>query len=200
MVHGSTHVFIPSFTLIPWDSGMELIIVLGSRIPSTEIHEELKKRLDLAISVATTGSKILLSGGLTNPELQKSEAKVMMEYITSRGIPESSVILEEKSLDTIGNGIFSAIIVKKIPKPEIIRIISSCYHMKRSEFIFTRCLGPSFNLDFSHCSPFTRKDIDENKSMKMAEEFFKGIQPGDIQRMQEHLFRAHPLYIRKEGN
>ena len=179
---------------------MELIIVLGSRIAAREIHEELKRRLDVAISISVRGSKILLSGGLTNPALQKSEARIMMEYITAHGIPESSVILEENSLDTIGNGVFSALILKKMPKPEIIRVVSSCYPMKRAEFIFMRCLGPSFNLDFSHCSYFSRDDIDEGRSMKSAEEFFRGIPPGDIQSIRDHLLSTHPLYMNRVGN
>ena len=84
---------------------MELIIVLGSRINGSEIHDELKGRLDVAIKLFNSGSKLLLSGGITNHDLNRSEAQFMKDYCIANGIPEASIILEEKSLDTIGNGV-----------------------------------------------------------------------------------------------
>ena len=179
---------------------MDLIIVLGSRVNGNKIHDELRRRLDTAISLTGANTKLLLSGGLTNPVLQKSEARIMMEYVISKGVPENAVMLEEGSLDTIGNGVFSMLLIKGMPIPDVVYVISSCYHMNRTEFIFRKCFGTSYNLDFSHCSHFERSDIDEGRSMGMAEKFFKNMKAGDIDSIYSHMLRTHPLYMKMEEN
>lgn len=173
---------------------MDLIIVLGSRVNGTEIHRELKGRLDVAIDLFNESCRLLLSGGITNNNLGKSEAQVMKEYCVSRGIPDSSIILEEKALDTIGNGVFSTLEVHGKFLPGMIYVVSSCYHMKRSEFIFRKCFGPGYKFDFSHCFGFPRADVDEAKSMELAEHFFSGIQDGNIDALRERLLTMHDLY------
>ena len=174
---------------------MELIIVLGSRINGSEIHDELKGRLDVAIKVFNSGSKLLLSGGITNHDLNRSEAQFMKDYCIANGIPEASIILEEKSLDTIGNGVFCAMIVHGKYLPEVIYVVSSCYHMERSEFIFEKCFGPGYRFDFSHCFSFNRPDMNEKESTELARRFFSGILDGDIDSIKERLFNMHNLYI-----
>ena len=173
---------------------MNLIVVLGSRINGSEIHQELKGRLDVGISIMDPDSKIMLSGGLTNIRLDKTEAKVMKDYCLSRGVKESQIILEENSLDTIGNGFFTLEEVMKLPKPNLIQVVSSCYHMKRSEYIFRKCYGERYNLCFNNCYQFDRDDIDEVSSMEMAKQFFSGIRDGDIATISSRIHSMHELY------
>lgn len=177
---------------------MDIIIVLGSRVNGNEIHDELRGRLEVGISLMDEKSRLLLSGGITNHELGKSEAMVMKEYCVSRGVPESSIILEENSLDTIGNGVFSMLEIHGKILPGTIYVVSSCYHMKRSEFIFRKCFGPGYRFDFSHCSNFHRPELDEAKSMELAEHFFSGIADGDIVAIKERLFKLHEMYTSKK--
>ena len=150
---------------------MELIIVLGSRINGNEVHDELKGRLDVAIRLFNSGSRMLLSGGITNHDLNRSEAQFMKDYCVANGIPATSIILEEKALDTIGNGVFCAMEVHGKYLPEVIYVVSSCYHMARSEFIFQKCFGPGYRFDFSQCFSFNRPDINEKESYKIDEAF-----------------------------
>ncbi len=173
---------------------MELIIVLGSRVNGNEIHDELKGRLDVAIKLFNSDTKLLLSGGITNHALNKSEAQVMKEYCLSKGVPETSIILEEKALDTIGNGVFCMMEVHGKFLPKIIYVVSSCYHMERSEFIFQKCFGPGYKFDFTHCFDFMRTDIMEEKSMELARHFFSGISDGDVEAIKQRLFTMHELY------
>lgn len=173
---------------------MDLIIVLGSRINGTEIHQELKGRLDVAINIYSSSSRLLLSGGITNPALHRSEAQMMKEYCLAKGIPESSIIVEEKALDTIGNGVFCAMEVQGRFLPQIIYVVSSCYHMGRSEYIFLKCFGPGYRFDFTNCYNFDRRDINEVDSMELARRFFSGISDGDIESIKQRLFTMHHLY------
>lgn len=175
---------------------MKAIAVLGSRIPGKELHEELKLRLDVAIDSFNDNSVLVLSGGYTNKELDRSEASFMIDYCISKGIPPDRIVPEEKSLDTIGNGYFIRLLIDKLPDITEVEVVSSCYHMKRSEYIFRACFDNKYTLDFSHCCDFHREDISEIKSMDMAKAFFSGIVPGDIEAIGKLLHKEHLLYLR----
>jgi hypothetical protein len=172
---------------------MKAIIVLGSRIPGNNIHEELKMRLDTAINLFDKNSILILSGGFTNHK-HKSEAGFMEEYCIGKGIPQDRIVLEEESLDTIGNGYFTRLTVDQIPSVNMVTVVTSCYHMERSEFIFRACFGNKYLLDFSNCCDFPRATTLENDSMQMAKAFFHGIGPGDISAVREKLYVEHLLY------
>ena len=175
---------------------MRGIVVLGSRVPGDEIHEELRLRLDTAIQMFDKSSILVLSGGFTNHS-DKSEAQFMAEYCIKNGIPESTIYLEEKSLDTIGNGYFVRVLTDGIQGLTELAVVSSCYHMKRSEYIFKACFGNKYGLDFSNCSNFSRKTMAEEESMLLAEKFFEGIPAGDIESIGNRLFREHLMYQKK---
>lgn len=174
---------------------MKAIVVLGSRIPGKEIHKELKLRLDVAIDSFDDGSVLVLSGGYTNKDLDRSEASFMSDYCISKGIPQDKIVQEEKSLDTIGNGYFIRSLIDELPGITEVEVVSSCYHMKRSEYIFRACFDNKYALDFSHCCDFYREDISETKSIDMAKVFFSGIIPGDIDAIGKRLYKEHLLYL-----
>ncbi len=178
---------------------MKAIVVLGSRVPGTEIHEELKMRLDVSARLFEKDSVFILSGGYTNKELAKSEAQVMSDYITGLGIPKERIYLDEESLDTIGNGYFVRCLVDRIPGITSLAVVSSCYHMNRSEYIFRSCFKDGFEMDFSHCAEFHREILAEEESMEMAREFFSGIDRGDIEAIGKRLHSIHLMYNGKKG-
>ncbi len=173
---------------------MKAIVVLGSRIPGNEIHEELRMRLDVSVKLFEKDSIFILSGGYTNHEHKKSEAQFMADYIIGLGIPQESIYLDEEALDTIGNGYFVRKVVDRITGITDLAVVSSCYHMKRSQYIFKRCFGDMFPMDVSHCAAFHRKTIDEDSSTQMARDFFSGIEDGDIGSIGVRLYSDHLMY------
>jgi len=50
---------------------------------------------------------LLLSGGISNQDVPISEAEVMRKYCVDNQIPEDKTIMENESLDTIGNAFFT---------------------------------------------------------------------------------------------
>ncbi len=172
---------------------MKVIVVLGSRVHEDEIHQELKMRLEAAMSLYNSNSILLMSGGYTSKG-QKSEAQFMADYCSKNGIPSERIYLEEESLDTIGNGYFCRLAIDKIPNVNEVSVVSSCYHMQRSEFIFRCCFGNKYPLDFNKCSNFQRYDTNEAESMEMARKFFHGIESGDIGAIGKRLHTEHLLY------
>lgn len=176
---------------------MTAVIILGNRLRSTQIHHELKGRMDVGINVFRdkTAKYLILSGGKTNPSVNLSEAEVMRNYAIMRGISLEVIILEYNSMDTIGNAYFTRKIVDKI-RCSNVYVVSSCYHMERVKFIFEMCYGKNYNMFFNYCFPFHNQDAEkkEKDSIKLAEDFFRNITPGDIDEIEKRLFSLHPLY------
>jgi len=176
---------------------MIAVIILGNRLRSTRIHPELKGRMDVGNKVFKDKSAkyLILSGGKTNPLVNLSEAKAMNDYALMMGILSGAIILEQNSMDTIGNAYFTRKIVDKIRCSDIY-VVSSCYHMKRVKFIFEMCYGGNYNMFFNYCFPFHNQDAEkkEEDSIEFAKDFFRNVTPGDLDEIKERLFSIHPLY------
>lgn len=90
----------------------EIYIVLGGE---NSKHPRCKKLIEELINKKTellNGEiKIILSGkSWFNPHTEITEAKRMKEFLLSStkiSIPKESIILEEESMDTLGNMIYS---------------------------------------------------------------------------------------------
>lgn len=178
------------------------VVVLGNKLSTSKIHPELQGRLDIALSVfqETESQYLILSGGRSNPEVRSSEAELMLSYVVSKGISQSQVILDEKSLDTIGNGYFSCLIVERNPEIKEIWIVSSCYHMPRVAFIFQHCFGENYLLHFNRCFECSLGADNEGGSLEMAYSFFEDVMSGDIVSIGRKLFLNHALYNRTQDH
>lgn len=180
---------------------------MGNRLVSENIHLELKGRMDVALSLRCLLSDtkpyykifMVLSGGASNPNVPASEAEVMKAYCIENGIPQREIILETKSLDTIGNAVFARRIVDIIKDIDVIYVVSSCYHMERAAFIFEMCFGNKYKLNFDYCNIIQGSNYieKERKSLAQARNFFAGIEPGDISSIETRLFIEHDLYYKK---
>lgn len=183
-----------------------IIVVLGNRLESYKIHEELKGRMDTAISLynsllthlKNTDTVLLLtSGGISNLDVPISEAELMKEYCIKHKINKNCVITETNSLDTIGNAFFTRKIIDTISNVSDVYIISSCYHMNRTKYIFYECYGKDkYDLIFDYCFFYEKPNVSEKeeKSLNQSRAFFNTINPGDIGAIEKKLFTAHRLY------
>ena len=117
-----------------------VIILLGCRSSGCAPTEELKGRAGEAVNLyrSLNGEAIIIpSGGVTEKGCGISEAEFMLRELLKYGIPREKIIMEEKAGTTIGNAFFSKLLLERNGiEYEKIHIISSCYHMKRSEYIF----------------------------------------------------------------
>jgi len=176
---------------------MTAVIILGNRLYSSQIHPELKGRMDVGIKLFKDKSAkyLILIGGKTNPLVNLSEAEVMKEHALRMGISPEAIILEQNSMDTIGNAYFTRKIVDKI-KCSDIYVVSSCYHMRRVKFIFEMCYDRNYNMCFDYCFLFHNPDAEkkEEDSIKIAKGFFRNITPGDLDEIEKRLFSIHTLY------
>jgi|Deesub1362A_J573_1020465.scaffolds.fasta_scaffold10065_1 uncharacterized SAM-binding protein YcdF (DUF218 family) len=176
---------------------MIAVIVLGNRLRSIQIHPELKGRVEVGIGIFKDkfAEYLILSGGKTNPSIPLSESEVMRDYAIMLGVSSEVIIIEQNSMDTIGNAYFTRKIIDELGCSDIY-VVTSCYHVNRAKFIFEMCYGKDYNMFFSYCFSFhdpeaEKKEID---SIRLAEEFFKDIMPGDLNEIEKKLFSIHTLY------
>lgn len=153
----------------------DYIVVLGFIYQKDgPLHDMFTGRLDRAIRLYKKGmaKKMILSGGVTGKEHKDSESGEMYVYMRGKGIGEDTLLIENKSLNTIGNAVFSKLLIKKDSRfrdPSLL-IVTSDYHVRRSRFIFRRIFGPSCRIGFSSTKTparFSKKAFDfERFSMK----------------------------------
>ena len=98
-------------------------------------------RLFQAIDLFKQGkiNKILISSGSANfKDTVKKEADLTLPFLHQIGIPDTSIILENLSRNTIENAKNSlAIIENQYPRSKIL-VITSAWHVPRSRLIFNR--------------------------------------------------------------
>ncbi|MBO5523349.1 MAG: YdcF family protein [Roseburia sp.] len=108
-------------------------VVLGCKVKGTKPSRILQERLDAAYEylVENEEAVAVLSGG-QGPDEEISEAQCMFEYLTTKGIEENRLLLEDVSTTTRENLIFSKEILKEQGLGEKITIITSDFHAYRA--------------------------------------------------------------------
>ena len=157
-------IFVAVELLIGWSAvtstrrAAEYVIVLGAKVRGSELSNSLKKRLDKALEYAENNPNtvLVLSGGKGEGE-DISEAEAMYDYLQYNGIPESQLLLEEQSVNTVQNIVFSKKVIDYQEKYKAmeareslldsykersdsvkIAVLTSNYHVFRAEAIARR--------------------------------------------------------------
>ena len=120
----------------------DFVIILGSKIKSDgSLTPLLKGRVDKAINfgksqyeVANKKIMFVPSGGKGIDEVM-SEASAMKSYLIDNGVDETSIIIENKSINTTENMKFSKDKIDKIKKNANIIFSTTNYHVFRSGVI-----------------------------------------------------------------
>lgn len=120
----------------------DFVIILGSKIKSDgSLTPLLKGRVDKAINfgksqyeVANKKIMFVPSGGKGIDEVM-SEASAMKNYLIDNGFDETSIIIENKSINTTENMKFSKDKIDKIKKNANIIFSTTNYHVFRSGVI-----------------------------------------------------------------
>lgn len=117
------------------------IVVLGFQLnPDGTMKEELTKRLGVALESAEKypNAYIVCTGGGTAAENESaSEAGEMAKWLVEHGIAKKRVIVEDTSITTAQNAIFTYDILTSLyPSVKKLAIISSDYHIATGELLF----------------------------------------------------------------
>lgn len=139
----------------------DIIIVLGGGVtkegtPTGSSLARIKKTVELFQEGAA--SFVLMSGAYSNKISYtpiKTEAHAMKDYAMQLGIPEEKIVLEEFSMETVGNAYFSKEIVAE-KKWKSLLVVTSDFHVERTAYIFKKTFGPEYSctvIPVSHVSP-----------------------------------------------
>ncbi|WP_224333808.1 YdcF family protein [Haloprofundus halobius] len=181
-----------------------VVVVLGHKLQSEELHPQLQARMDAGIEAfsGTDAPYLLLSGGQVNPCVDKTECEVMAEYARSQGIDPSCVVPEPCALDTIGNGYFTRMRVDELNhQVETLYLVTSRYHAERAAYIFERCFGDTVEIDVSYCvdSESETHPIRHRAKLEQVQAFFEPVPTGDIDAIRQRLNEKHELYESTEA-
>ena len=117
----------------------DFVIVLGCGLNKDKVTPLLASRINKGIEFykkqaqVITPPKMIFSGGQGNDE-EISEALAMCRYAISNGVPEEDCIMEDKSVNTLQNMIFSKEIMEKIKGSSVYNsiFITNNFHLFRA--------------------------------------------------------------------
>ena len=117
------------------------IVVLGFQLnPDGTMRDELIERLRVVLNSAAKypHALIVCTGGGTAAENESAtEAGKMAEWLIENGIAENRVIVEDKSLTTAQNAIYTFdILAERYPQVKQLVIVSSDYHIATGTLLF----------------------------------------------------------------
>ena len=117
------------------------IVVLGFQLnPDGTMKDELIHRLAVAFACAEKYPKayiVCTGGGTASQNASASEAGEMAKWLISQGVDSKRVIVEDNSITTAQNAIFTYdILTSRYPSVNKIAIVSSDYHIATGELLF----------------------------------------------------------------
>lgn len=168
--------------IIPRKKDFDYVIIHGAGLlDGNRVSRLLQDRLDKAIEVYLSDpspTKLVPSGGQGKDEIV-SEARAMKDYLLSRGIPESDIIMEDKSTTTLENLRFSKEILDAREGRKYTALVSSNYHVYRAlrycRKIGLKCTGIGSHVAFYYWpSAMIREFIAIHTEKKHAITFLLG--------------------------
>ncbi len=117
------------------------LVALGFQLnPDGTMKDELISRLGVVLASANKYPNSLIvctGGGTASDNKDATESGKMAEWLIENGIAEERVIVENKSLTTAQNAIYTyEILSEKYPQVKKIAIISSDYHIATGVLLF----------------------------------------------------------------
>lgn len=178
------------------------LVVHGAGLtPQEELTEKAAQRMDTAVSAWMEGvaPNVVVSGGHsfmldTPPSI--SEAAVMRRYALHEGIPDTNIYVEDKSLDTIGNALFTKTRIVVPSDWEHLMVVTSASHLPRTLKIFQHIMGSDFDIKGIPAPErvTARERAYELIGAVMMKEVLRGTKPGDDEAIRERLFDLVPGY------
>ncbi len=134
--------FLIIFGSVDTASGNEdVVIVLGAGINARQLGRNINIRLDKALEYhrMNPDALIVVTGGQGRYE-DITEAQAMYEYLVENGVPEQSIIREERATNTFENFKFSKeLIEERYGADYSAAFITNDYHICRASLIAKYC-------------------------------------------------------------
>jgi len=186
----------------------DAIIILGGGINKDGTLLEITvSRLEKGIELfrKNTSAYVIVSGAygfMLDYIPQKTEARIMKEYLEKEGLPKEKIILEEESKDTLGNAYFTKLNVLEPKKWYKVIIVTSDFHLERTKYIFKKVFGNKYKIEFiTSSSDLTKQVIKrletrERKVLKILKKWLKNVKIEDNKSINRLLYTIHPAYAK----
>jgi vancomycin permeability regulator SanA len=189
------------------ENNYDIILILagGYNNETGEIHEWVKRRLDLAYNkFMEKNVPIICLGGGTyhkSPYINKDrfvihESTACVNYLKDKGIPYTWLFKEWSSYDTIGNVYFSLVQHIQLMNVRHILIITSEFHMPRSKLLFDWIYGIAYQKYFLHYLEASDDELEEILEERIKREknnilYIKNILIPKIKKMEDLHYWFH---------
>ncbi|MDP2930515.1 MAG: YdcF family protein [bacterium] len=141
-----------------------LVIILGGGIDSKgKLSKGTKERADFFLQKRFHNVPVLISGrcsGFLEGKPKTTEAREVKDYLIKKGINRRLIYLENQSLDTISNAVFSKKIIERHKDRKRIVIITSSFHAKRANYVFKKVFGKKYQISVLSTSS---KNVDRKR-------------------------------------
>lgn len=176
-----------------------MLIVLGGGVDKkgnmpSWIHARLEKALEEWSK--NINSYLITSGKGRGHDIAGSEASSMAKYLAEHGVPESKILIEEKSTSTIENAYFCKVDHLDQLNIKNLTIVTNQFHIERAETIFKFIFGSEYSVSVSACEDagitaavheiLIQADLEQSDFLK--DKIFNAIEPGNQKQVESFIF------------
>ena len=152
------------------DSENHAIVILGYALSDEgEMKAPLIGRLEQGLAAAKLNpeSEIIVSGGV--PKAGVTEAYLMKKWFVEKGISPERVHMDDQAKDTVGNAIYSSMILKEIGAEDV-TLITSASHIRRGLSVFKEAsLNEGMDIEFTNLVYLDYDSIEEAQKVSQSE-------------------------------
>jgi uncharacterized SAM-binding protein YcdF (DUF218 family) len=160
-----------------------------------------QERMDTALALIETHDVPLIVSGnypfrwRTAPP--RPLAHLMKNYAVEQGVPDSMIVVQDSSLDTVGDALCTKVAVTEPRGWEKLKVVTSNAHIPRSKQVFEHVMGPGYEIDFigsGAAEEVKLQRVQEFLGSVLVRAVLAGTEPGDTAKIQGRLFRIIPGY------
>jgi uncharacterized SAM-binding protein YcdF (DUF218 family) len=184
----------------------DAIVVLGRGVRRDgSLGLIARSRVDRALELFAMGvaPRIIFSGRaslVSDGRPRVTEAGAMAAYAASKDLPASGSVLEEQSVDTIGNAYFVRTQWLDPNGWHSVRVVTSDFHIPRAAWLFRKILGSGYDVAFSAASSerfasslAVRARVESDIATFLAA-WLADIADGDLAAVERFIQHDHPGY------
>ena len=178
----------------------DAVIVLANQMdPRGKLNAESICRAKLAVTILNEGCvpNIVTTGWDYRPDSDIKIAEAFKDYlVSSLGVLTDRVLTESNARDTVGDAIFTKINLAKPLAWRNIVVVTSDYHVQRTNEIFNFIYGSDFQIKVcgARVNVVDCLRAKEQLSTAAFRKTFYGLRAGSDLQILERLREHHPFY------